>query len=393
MHDLRPLLAHIGALGLIVGLLFVIVRSADTGIFTPTPVSIETTLETESATTSDVVDESMATSTVEVISVATTAQKKPKAKKASVEGTKSPSSTTSSNQIVRIENPYSTPPLDFETVNIAARSALVNILCTPKTTGAIKPISGSGIFIDSRGVILTNAHVAQYVLLAQSGRTDLECDIRSGAPATAKWIPVVMYIPPVWIETHAKDITTSKPVGTGEHDYALLYVLSSISGSPLPSSFPTIKTDTRSAIGFVDDAVLTASYPVEFLGGLTAQNSLYPVTSITAIKKLMTFGVSSPDVLSLGGVIQAQGGSSGGAVLNQWARLIGIVTTTSEGTTTAERDLHAVALSYVDRDLKALTGYDLSEVLAGDPKERTVEFSTEQAGRLADLLIAQILGQ
>src|SRR3989344_9558890 len=51
------------------------------------------------------------------------------------------------------------PTKSQEQINIETRAALVNILCTSRT--GINGISGSGIIVDSRGVILTNAHVGQ----------------------------------------------------------------------------------------------------------------------------------------------------------------------------------------------------------------------------------------
>jgi hypothetical protein len=62
---------------------------------------------------------------------------------------------------------------------------------------------------------------------------------------------------------NARDII--KEISIGEHDYALLYIAASADSTPLPSSFPEVVPDIREAIGFVDDAALVASYPVEFI--------------------------------------------------------------------------------------------------------------------------------
>ena len=92
------------------------------------------------------------------------------------------------NQARRIQNPYSYAPVPFESIDAITRPALVNILCRPRGAGPIaSPISGSGVIIDPRGVILTNAHVAQYVLLSQSPQIDLVCTIRALSPARPLW--------------------------------------------------------------------------------------------------------------------------------------------------------------------------------------------------------------
>jgi len=294
-----------------------------------------------------------------------------------------------SSQIERIENPYSFAPLPFSQVNTDTRGALVNILCMPHG-GTLRPISGSGIIIDPRGVILTNAHVAQYVLLSESPQIDLSCTIRVGAPASPRWIARVLYMPPVWVSAHAQDINATEALGTGEHDWALLRIARTTDGSPLPDSFPSLSLDTREGIGFEGDSILAASYPAEFVGGLTAQNNLYPVSSVTTIKQLLTFQSSTVDVISLGGVPEAQGGSSGGPVANAWGRLIGIITTTSEGATTDARDLRAITASYIDRDVQAQTGSSLATFLNGDLADLDHAFTHDIAPSLLAQYFAQI---
>ncbi len=246
--------------------------------------------------------------------------------------------------------------------------------------------------IDPRGIVLTNAHVAQYVLIAESGKTDLECSVRTGAPAVAKWVPVALYVPSAWINIHAADIIKSHALGTGEHDFALLYMAATVDGSPRPPSFAYVAPDTREAVAFVDDTVLAASYPVEFVGGSVIQSDLFPVTSITTVRQLFTLSTAKADVLSLGGIIGAQSGSSGGGVVNQWGRLVGIITTTSDGATTGARDLHAITTAYINRDLIALTGSSLSETLASDPRSGAEAF-LPAAAALADKLISVISGR
>jgi hypothetical protein len=330
-----------------------------------------------------------ATSTISAKVVASIAKiiKKATPKKTVAATPQSAGSGTDAVQIKRIPNPYSTPPLSFTTVNASARAALVNILCR-SASGSLRPISGSGVVIDPRGVILTNAHVAQYVLLSESSNVSLSCVVRTGSPAEAHWSVRVLYLPPVWVSQHVADIRNSHPLGTGEHDYALLHITGSLDGSQIPASgFPYLPIDTRESIAFLGDQVLGASYPAEFLGGVTAQNGLYPVSSVSNIQQLLTFDTTTVDAISLGGVVEAQSGSSGGAAVNGWGLLVGIITTTSDGQTTSQRDLRATTLSYINRDIAAQSGFDLAMFLAGDPALEEADFTRNTAPNLIEKYI------
>ena len=273
---------------------------------------------------------------------------------------------TNASVVSRIANPYPTAPESAEEVERATRAALVNIFCQT-TGGPIRPISGSGVIIDPRGVILTNAHIAQYVLLSEDSASKLTCSVRTGSPARATWQAAVLYIPDVWVDLHANELNNRNPLSTGEHDYALLAITKTVDGDPLPSDgFPYLPMDTRERIAFTDDSVLVGSYPAEFIAPSAAENSLLPSLSQSAVAQLLTFTTGSVDLISVNDVREAQSGSSGGAVVNAWARLVGLLVTTSDATTTANRTLHALTLSYVDRDMETHVGKNLSTFLAGD---------------------------
>jgi S1-C subfamily serine protease len=301
-------------------------------------------------------------------------------------------STTASPQKVaaRIINPYPFPPQTFETIDSQTRAALVNILCLPKGESSVHPISGSGVLIDARGVILTNAHVAQYVLLSEAKGINLECSIRTGSPARPAWKAAVLYMPMVWVRDHVNDLNSGGNVaGTGEHDYALL-AIGSVDGTPLPSQFPSLPVDTRNGIGFSNDTVLIGGYPAEFLGGVAAENSLYSLTSNTSIQQLLTFGPGSVDLMSFKGVIEAQSGSSGGPVVNPWGRLIGIIVTTSDAATADARDLRAITLSYINKDMQTQTNLSLSQFLEGNLAQKVAAFNASDAETMLELYLARI---
>ena len=326
------------------------------------------------------------TSTTQKISspVSTSAPQIKTAKKAIFLDKKTPSAktqTTSSStldQAAKTQDPYPFPPLSFSTINDNARNALINILCAPRD-GSLRPISASGVIIDPRGIILTNAHVGQYVLLSQSPEIDLSCVARTGSPASAKFNLETLYIPPVWVYEHVSEIDSQHALGTGEHDYALLRITSAFDGSPIQTTLPYLPVDTREAIAFTGDEVLAASYPAEFLSGTAAQSNLYAVSSVTTVKQLLTFAANTVDLISLGGILEAQSGSSGGPVVNAWNHLVGIIVTTSEAATTGQRDLRALTLRYIDRDMADQSGSSLQTILAGDPQAEAARFNANTA--------------
>ena len=296
--------------------------------------------------------------------------------------------TTSTSQVVRIQNPYNSSPLPPETINVRARAALVNILCAPRGGGSLSPISGSGVIIDSQGVILTNAHVGQYVLLSEVPEIDLSCTVRTGAPANAHWRARVLYISPSWVKKHALQLNEHRPIGSGEDDYALLIITDSITGAPLPQTFSYLPIDPRPHIAFLDDPILIATYPAEFVGGLVTQQNLYPASSFSTVQQFFTFGTGSVDLFSVGGVIEAQGGSSGGAVVNMWGYLVGIISTTSEGSTTAARDLRALSTNYIDTRLSVENGKNLALLLASNLADELLQFEKTQLPSLAGIYLS-----
>jgi len=70
--------------------------------------------------------------------------------------------------------------------------------------------------------------------------------------------------------------------------------------------------------------------------------------------------------------------------------LIGIITTTSEGVTTADRELRALTLSYIDRDLQEQTGLDIAAFLANDIAALEANFRMKHVDTLTELLISEI---
>ncbi len=275
----------------------------------------------------------------------------------------SPANTASTQQVQQ----STSPTQDLNTINKAKSDAIINVVCI---SGNSKLRSGvaSGVIISPDGLVLINAHIAQYMLLEQLSDIAMQCTLRSGSPAKPAYKAKVIYINPNWINTNASQITSDEQYGTGEHDYALLQITSSIKpNGTLPKRFTYIEPSTESVVSYINTPVLIRSYPAEFLGSTITMRSLYPVATITPLLAIKTFSKDSahatPDLLELGGSIVAQGGSSGGAVINSQGKLLGIIVTSSRKDTTAERELNAISTEHINNSMEADIGVDLNQLI------------------------------
>lgn len=245
---------------------------------------------------------------------------------------------------------------DLSALNERAHDAVVNVLCTTGGGGPVLTISGSGVFIDPRGVILTNAHVAQFFLLRDyPTQNNVQCVIRTGSPARATYTAALLYISQQWIAANARQIISSAPSGTGENDYAFLLVTGRTdSASSLPASFSYVEPSTARVSP--NESMLLVAYPASLLDGSSIQTNLYASTAFSYVQQVFAFheGEAGVDLFSVGGSAVAQGGSSGGAAVRQnTGTLAGIFVTALEASTTGPSDLRALALSHIDESLRA----------------------------------------
>ncbi len=287
------------------------------------------------------------------------------------------------------------PPVVLQTkspdeVNTQTRTALVNILCTTKAGGYLHPISGSGVMVSSAGVVLTNAHVAQYFLLRDFPTpNNIDCVIRTGSPAQATYRADLLYLPPAWIEANANQITAIHATGTGENDYAFLRITSTVRGTSLPAILPFIHMTLDWPKK--NDPVFLAAYPASFLDGSAIEANLNAISAFSSIENIYTFNKETVDVVSLGGNPVSQSGSSGGAaVRRQDGALFGLIATASPGETTAARNLSAITIDYIDRSLKNQGQGGIATLLLSDITKKAAEYAANTAPGLTQKLITAL---
>ncbi|MBI4088870.1 trypsin-like peptidase domain-containing protein [Candidatus Kaiserbacteria bacterium] len=283
--------------------------------------------------------------------------------------------------------PQSSPAVDNAKLDAAAaalRAAIVNIICYAPAGSPIHSISGSGVFIEPKGIILTNAHIAQYFLLADRNVT---CTIRAGDPAVDRYKAALVYISPAWLNANPSVLTQTNPSGTGEYDFALLAVSRSVNTTPLPSAFPSIPLAVSPPP--TKTPVVIATYGAQFLESSQIQSSLFPTVVFGSVKDVFTFATNTIDVLALGGSAAAQEGSSGGGVANSDGRLVGVITTSTTKGTTDTRALDAITASYIRAAYASETGRAL-DLLLNQPTAASIADFAQKIPELEAIITANL---
>jgi len=243
--------------------------------------------------------------------------------------------------------------------------ATVNLYCRVKTAGRTYSTSGSGVFIHENGTILTNAHVAQYFLLPEEGRTTARCMVRTGSPAKDQYRAKLVYLSPAWAQNVIEATTKNQPSrGTGEFDFALLRVIGAKRGE-IPDRFPALVPDLDSG-GFDDGMeVIAAGYPSAGVRYRDMQNKLAQAHAETYLTSVQSFALPHHDVLVLAPSPLSAAGVSGGPIVFPSGEVIGIATTVKESAKSGnDRSLRAITLSYIDRILRTTLGFSLANYSA-----------------------------
>jgi len=261
----------------------------------------------------------------------------------------------------------------FNTILGSTEDAVVNILCTSQSGNLITVSTGSGVIVDPRGIILTNAHVAQDLLFTDPSNPPVkDCTVRQGHLISSLYKVSVLYIPLTWAQANKGLDEDQSPEGTGQGDYALLAITKSATGDPMPSSFPYISPVTayRDPTG---ENVLAVAYPAESVQG-NIEAGVPEKYAQTDIQMTFTLDGTGADVFQTGTNAVAQRGSSGGAVIDKNGDLLGlIVSVQNPSIASGAEALEAISVPYIFQNLNS-AGVFLS-AYAANPSSAVQNFA------------------
>jgi S1-C subfamily serine protease len=270
----------------------------------------------------------------------------------------------------------------------ALRGAIVNIVCISKEPG-IRSMSGSGVIFDSKGLILTNSHIAQYYLLRDSlPAGTITCTVRTGSPAQSAYKASPAYVSSQWLAANPRTLSTTGAKGTGEHDFAVLAITGSATPLPLPASFPYMPLSRSTPTDNMEIALGT--YGAQSLSSRQIQESLFPTLVIAKVKNRFSFGNGPIDLIALTGSAAAQQGSSGGGAANASGELIGIVTTSTQTGPIESRETRVVTSAHMRSSFKKDSGEDFDSYFRNGNTKDFVEVFTDDSVRLGNFLAREL---
>ena len=268
--------------------------------------------------------------------------------------------------------------------------AIVNIYCLVSDDSYRKSMSGTGFIINEGGVILTNAHVAQFLLLKNlPDFRQVECIVRTGEESDVAYQVELLYISPAWIIDHADLINDPEPKGTGENDFALLYITRTADGEELTDDLPFLTVDVNLlSTALRDQTVILAGYPILDDDEETDYDARRLATS--TVPELYTFGSGYADLITLSGSTVGAEGASGGPVVNASGQVIGMIVTRADDEAYGSGSLRAITTSYINRTMQEETGFSLPQTIVGNLDNRSKIFNENMTPILTGLLADEL---
>ncbi|MEI7513318.1 MAG: trypsin-like peptidase domain-containing protein [bacterium] len=241
-----------------------------------------------------------------------------------------------------------------------SKQSIINIFCVSTKGNMVSISTGSGVIIDEKGIILTNAHVAENYLIPNR-----DCVIRQGEIAMDKYKASLVYINENWLKKNASVLFSQSARGTGENDFALLSINSKSDGTNVSEEIPhtniNMEALTEQSPG---NKILVAGYPAGTLGALSLRKYLNFVADVINITNVYTLDGNSVDVFETDISRVGQHGSSGGGIFNASNNLIGLIVSVNDESGNSK--INALTTTYISRTINNETGKSLAEFIDTD---------------------------
>ncbi len=251
------------------------------------------------------------------------------------------------------------------------KEAVANILCGERIGSQIKYHTGSAVAISNEGVLITNAHVAEYVLLSEFGGSDFFCEVRAGSPASPAYKAKMLFMPSLWINANKNNLKYDSLSGTGENDYALIY----LSEKTKNSTSSLLPTEINLSGITKNQNIFISAYPAGFSSTNILLSSLSKANTNSKIKSIWPLGSARSAVFDTEPTLLAAGGASGGGIF-AGSQLIGIIGAVVIDKETTKPAIRGISLEYISNQIKSESDKELSEFLK-NPESTAGKFKSD----------------